>query len=81
MTGIDDIEAGILQRRGNPGAVVNRIGELSDILVGRIAQHQRHALLGKRRLAHHQQCRGGKSPSMQLRISRFHHDAPEPCIF
>ena len=50
--GIDDIEAGLLQRRGDLGAVVNRIGKLRDIPVGGIAQHQGDALLGKRRLAH-----------------------------
>jgi hypothetical protein len=80
LPGIDDIETGILQRRGNPGAVVHRISELGDIPVGRIAQHQRHALLGKRRLARHQHCRGRKRPSMQFQRSRFHYDAPEPHI-
>ena len=50
--GIDDVEAGLLQRRGDLGAVVNRVGKLRDVPVGGIAEHQRDALLGKRRLAH-----------------------------
>ena len=64
--GIDDVEAGVLQRRRNPGAVVNRIGERCDILIGGIAQHQRHALFGKSRPAHQQKSSGCKRPSVQF---------------
>ena len=64
--GIDDVEAGVLQRSRDFGAVVNRIGQRCDILVVGIAQHQRHALFGKRRLAHQQEGGGCKCPSAQF---------------
>ncbi len=64
--GIDDVEAGVLQRRRDPGAVVNRIGQRCDILVVGIAQHQRHALFGKGRPAHQQEGGGCKCPSAQF---------------
>ena len=66
VAGIDDIEAGILQRRGDRGAVIDRIGQRRDVLIGGIADHQRHALLGPGRLAHRQQRCGGKRPSVQF---------------
>ena len=81
LAGIDDIEAGIFQRRGDPGAVVNRIGERGDILVGGIAQHQRHALLGKGRPADQQRCGRRKHPSKQSRDPDFIMTLPEPRIF
>ena len=40
----DDVEAGGLQRRGNLVGIVDRIGELRDLLVGRVADHERDAL-------------------------------------
>ena len=64
--GIDDVEAGVFQRRRDLGAVVNRIGQRCDILVGGIAQHQRHALFGKGRPAHQQEGGGCKCPSAQF---------------
>ena len=64
--GIDDIEAGVFQRRRDPGAVVNGIGQRCDIPVGGIAEHQRHALLGKGRPAHQTEGGGCKRPSAQF---------------
>jgi hypothetical protein len=40
----DDVEAGALQRRGDLVGVVDRIGELRDLLVGGVADHERDAL-------------------------------------
>jgi len=81
-TEIDHIEACILQRRCHHRAVVHRIGEGCDILVGGIADHQRDALLGKGRLArqHHQQRRQDKLIKSK-RSRRFQHRAlRNPCI-
>ena len=64
--GIDDIEAGLFQRRRDLGAIVNGIGQRRDISVGGIAQHQRHALFGKGRPAHQQESGGCKCPSAQF---------------
>ena len=72
--GIDDVEAGALQRLGDFRAVVNRIGQRRDILIGGIAEHQRHALLGKGRLVRQQQRGSGKDQSIHFYRSRFHHD-------
>ena len=55
VAGIDDVEAGILQCRGDHGAVIDRVRQLRHVLIGRIAEHQRHALFGPCRLAHQQQ--------------------------
>jgi hypothetical protein len=60
---VDDIEAGVFQGRCDLCAVVNRIGERCDILVSGIAQHQRHALLGKGRPADQQGCGRCQHPS------------------
>ncbi len=65
VAGIDHIEAGLLQRRRDQGAVIGRIGKLRHVLIGGIGQHQRHALLGMRRLAEQQQ-RRGKQKSRQF---------------
>ena len=64
--GIDDIKARVFQRRRDPGTVVNGIGQRRDIPVGRIAQHQRHALFGKGGFAHQQEGGGCKCPSAQF---------------
>ena len=52
--GLDGIEACRLEHRGNRRRIVRGIAELGHVPVGRIADHQRHALLGKRGLASQQ---------------------------
>ena len=49
--GLDRVEACRLEHRGNSRRVVRGIAELGHVPVGRIADHQRHALVRKRRLA------------------------------
>ena len=65
VAGIDDVEAGVLQRRRDHRAVVDRVRKRRHVLVGGIAEHQRHALFGKGRLAHQQQ-RGGQENPVQF---------------
>jgi hypothetical protein len=64
--GIDHVEAGLFQRRCDPGAIVNGIGQRRDVAIGGIAEHQRHALFGKRRPADQQEAGGCKGPSAQF---------------
>ncbi len=59
MAGIDHVKPGVLQGRRDGGAIVDRVGKPRHVLIGRIADHQRHALVRKGRLAYQQQ-RGGK---------------------
>ena len=63
---VDDVEAGLFQRGRNPGAIVNGIGQRRDVAIGRIAQHQRHALFGERRRTDQQEAGGCKCPSAQF---------------
>ena len=41
-----DVEPGALERRRYVVGIVDGVGERGDLLVGRVADHQRHALLG-----------------------------------
>ena len=75
VAGIDHVEAGVLQRRRDHGAVIDRVRKRCGILVGGIADHQRHALFGKGRLAHQQQRRGKKKPTQSRISGPDHHDA------
>ena len=63
---LDGIEAGRLEHRGNGRRIVRGIAELGHVPVGRIADHQRHALLGKRGLAG-QQSQPGRQDHPQKR--------------
>jgi hypothetical protein len=47
----DDIEPRALEHRSHRAGVVRRIGEQGDVLIGRIAKHQRDPLLGEGGLA------------------------------
>ena len=46
--GIDDVEVGLLQHVGHRGCVFRRIWQLVDMLIRRIADHQRDAFVGRR---------------------------------
>ena len=47
----DDIESRALEHRSHRAGVVRRVREQRDVLIGRIAKHQRHPLLGEGGLA------------------------------
>ena len=47
VAGIDDGEAGLLEGLDQKVGVVGGVGELGRALIGRIAHHQRHALVGE----------------------------------
>ena len=64
--GLDRVEARRLEHRGNSRRVVRGIAELGHVPVGRIADHQRHALLGKRGLPS-QQSQPGRQDHPQKR--------------
>ena len=55
---IDHVETRVLEFRCDHGAVIDRVRQLRHVLIGRIAEHQRHALFGEGRLARQQQCCG-----------------------
>ena len=57
-----DVEAGLLERVGHQRRIVGGIGEPRHVLIGGIADHQRHALAGKGRSAGEQQ-QGGEEDS------------------
>jgi len=64
VAGIDHVEAGFLQLCRDHGAVIDRVRKRRHVLIGGIAQHQRHALFGESRLAYQQQ-RGSKEKPAQ----------------
>ena len=55
---IDDVEAGTLEHVRDHRAIIDRVGERRHVLIGGIAKHQRHPLLGAGRLARQQHGRG-----------------------
>ena len=59
VPGIDDVEAGVLQRLRHHRTVVDGIRERRRVLIGRVGEHQRHALSGESGPGAEQQ-RGGK---------------------
>ena len=48
VASLDDLEAETSQRHRHAAGIVGRIGELHRVLIGRVADHQRDALFGKR---------------------------------
>ena len=62
-----DVEAGLLEGIGHQRRVVHGIGEPRHVLVGRIAEHQRHALAGKSRGAGEQQ-QGGEEDFVKAKL-------------
>ena len=58
VLGLDHVETGIAEQRGDGGGVILRIGQAPHIDVVRIADHQRNALIGQR--PHGQQQAGGQ---------------------
>jgi hypothetical protein len=58
---VDDIEANDLEQLGDNGRVIDRVAEPTDILVGRVADEERHPLFGKRASA----CSGPQSEPQQ----------------
>jgi hypothetical protein len=77
MAGVDHIEASGLQGCRDHGAVIDGVRKRRHVLIGGIAEHQRQALCGESRLAHHQQCGGEKNLAQFERFRQFHHDASE----
>src|SRR5262249_38898452 len=48
---VDHVKAGIAQQFRDGGGVIDRIGHTWDVLIGRIADHERNALVRKRAVA------------------------------
>jgi len=58
---VDDVKAGIAQQFRDGGCVIDRIGQSRDVLIGRIADHERNALVRQRAVALRDQQQNGST--------------------
>ena len=79
VAGIDDVETGVLQRGRDHRAIIDGIRQQRHVLIGRVADHQRHALGGPGRLTQQQQRGGEKKPVQFWQSRQLHHDAFTRC--
>ena len=76
VAGDDDVEAGALERRRHHGSIIDRIRQRRHVLIGRIAEDQRHALVGQSGFGHQEQ-RRGQDQSMQDKSAQFEQSGPD----